>query len=117
MTASTPRIPLLIDGEFVQSATGHWQEVVNPATQQVLAQRKKRLVRVDCHFPGTNVVVELLGYQFHRTPMQMQEDAERVNRLQLDGYVVMQFTYTDVVTRSTVMRETLAEALRRSDVQ
>jgi NAD-dependent aldehyde dehydrogenases len=38
MTASTPRIPLLIDGEFVQSATGHWQEVVNPATQQVLAQ-------------------------------------------------------------------------------
>ena len=89
----------------------------HPATQQVLAQRKKRLVRVDCHFPGTNVVVELLGYQFHRTPMQMQEDAERVNRLQLDGYVVMQFTYTDVVTRSTVMRETLAEALRRSDVQ
>ena len=38
MTASTPRIPLLIDGEFIQSATGHWQEVVNPATQQVLAQ-------------------------------------------------------------------------------
>ena len=59
----------------------------------------------------------MLGYRHHRTKLQMQIDAERVNRLQLDGYVVMQFTYTDVVTRSTVMRETLAEALRRSDVQ
>ncbi len=89
----------------------------HPATQQVLAQRKKRLVRVDCHFPGTNVVVELLGYQFHRTPMQMQDDAERVNRLQLDGFVVMQFTYADVVTRSAVMQETLAEALRLAESQ
>ena len=38
MTASTPRIPLLIDGQFVQSGTQHWQDVVNPASQQVLAQ-------------------------------------------------------------------------------
>ena len=35
---SVPRIPLLINGEFVQSATTHWRDVVNPATQQVLAQ-------------------------------------------------------------------------------
>ena len=38
MSASTPRIPLLIDGEFVQSASSQWQDVVNPASQQVLAQ-------------------------------------------------------------------------------
>lgn len=82
-----------------------------PATQQVLAKRRRKLVRVDCRFPGTNVVVELLGYQFHRTPMQMHEDAERVNRLQLDGFVVMQFTYTHVVTRSPIIRENLTEAL------
>jgi hypothetical protein len=82
-----------------------------PDTQQVSAARTKRLVRVDCRFPRTNVVVELLGYAWHRTPMQMQADAERLNRLQLDGFLGMQFTYTDVVTRSTTMLATLTEAL------
>ncbi|WP_374336413.1 CoA-acylating methylmalonate-semialdehyde dehydrogenase [Leeia sp.] len=32
------RIPLLINGEWVQSQTTQWRDVVNPATQQVLAQ-------------------------------------------------------------------------------
>jgi len=31
-------VPLLIDGRFVQSQSAHWREVVNPATQQVLAR-------------------------------------------------------------------------------
>ena len=38
MSTSAPRIPLLIDGEFVQSASSQWQDVVNPASQQVLAR-------------------------------------------------------------------------------
>ncbi len=36
--SSLPRIPLLIDGQFVASQTGQWRDVVNPATQDVLAQ-------------------------------------------------------------------------------
>ena len=32
------RIPLLINGEFVQSRTTEWRNVINPATQEVLAQ-------------------------------------------------------------------------------
>ena len=84
---------------------------LRPDTQRVLAKRKRKMVRVDCHFPGTKVVIELLGYEWHRTPMQMQEDAERLNRLQLDGFLGMQFTYTDVVTRSQTMLANLTEAL------
>ncbi len=38
MTASIPNIPLLINGEFVQSATSQWRDIINPATQQVLAR-------------------------------------------------------------------------------
>ncbi|MEN9904366.1 MAG: hypothetical protein RLZZ555_931 [Pseudomonadota bacterium] len=38
MTASIPSIPLLINGEFVQSTTSQWRDVINPATQQVLAR-------------------------------------------------------------------------------
>ena len=39
MTVSNvPMIPLLIGGELVQSRSEHWRDVVNPATQQVLAR-------------------------------------------------------------------------------
>ncbi|MEA9921316.1 CoA-acylating methylmalonate-semialdehyde dehydrogenase [Xanthomonas campestris] len=38
MSESVPRVSLLIDGALVASATTHWQDVVNPADQTVLAQ-------------------------------------------------------------------------------
>jgi malonate-semialdehyde dehydrogenase (acetylating)/methylmalonate-semialdehyde dehydrogenase len=34
----TPTVKLLLDGQFVESRTNEWHDVVNPATQQVLAQ-------------------------------------------------------------------------------
>ena len=70
-----------------------------PDVQQVLGRAGGSLVRVDCHFPSTNVVVELLGYRWHRTKDQMARDAERLNALLIDGYVPMQFTYDQVTTR------------------
>ena len=37
MNQSTlPRIPLLIDGQFVASQTGQWRDVVNPATGEAI---------------------------------------------------------------------------------
>jgi malonate-semialdehyde dehydrogenase (acetylating)/methylmalonate-semialdehyde dehydrogenase len=33
-----PRIPLLVNGEFVQSRSAEWRDVINPATQQRLAR-------------------------------------------------------------------------------
>jgi very-short-patch-repair endonuclease len=80
-----------------------------PGTQQVVGSRGTSMIRVDCRFPASKVVVELLGYRFHRSTAQMQVDAERINRMQLDGFVVAQFTYTDVTTRSTSMLTTLEE--------
>ena len=37
-TAVVPTIPLLIGGEFVESRSTQWRDVVNPATQAVLAR-------------------------------------------------------------------------------
>lgn len=82
-----------------------------PATQQVLSRRDDRLVRVDCRFPGTPVVVELLGYRFHRTMMQMQSDAERLNALLLDGFEPFQFTYLHVVEDPDQVLATIRAAL------
>ena len=35
---SIPSVPLLINGQFVQSKTTEWRDVVNPATQEVIAR-------------------------------------------------------------------------------
>ena len=37
-TAQVPTIKLLIDGQFVESKTDQWREVINPATHEVLAK-------------------------------------------------------------------------------
>lgn len=82
-----------------------------PLTEQVLARRGTHLVRVDCHFPGTRVVVELLGYTFHRTVQQMSVDAERLNALQRAGYLVLQFTYLHVTTQPALVISELTRTL------
>ena len=85
-----------------------------PLTQQVLARRGDRLVRVDCHFPGTRVVVELLGYRFHSSPNQARVDAERMNALMLAGYQPYQFTYIEVVEHIEAVVATVTAALRQA---
>jgi hypothetical protein len=83
-----------------------------PDTQQVLSRAGDRMVRVDCHFPGTCVVVELLGYRFHRTRAQMESDATRANALMRDGYRPYQFTYGQIVAESRYVIATTRGALR-----
>lgn len=36
--SEVPRVPLLIGGKLVQSKTTQWRDVINPATQEVVAQ-------------------------------------------------------------------------------
>ncbi|WP_028241213.1 CoA-acylating methylmalonate-semialdehyde dehydrogenase [Stutzerimonas azotifigens] len=38
MSTDTPTVKLLINGEFVESTTTEWRDIVNPATQEVLAR-------------------------------------------------------------------------------
>ena len=35
---SVPTVKLLINGEFIESRSTQWRDIVNPATQQVLAR-------------------------------------------------------------------------------
>lgn len=82
-----------------------------PELQQVLSRAGDRLVRVDCRFPGTRVVVELLGYRFHRSKREMTRDAARANALLADGYQPYQFTYEHIVTNHDYVIDTTARAL------
>ena len=105
----TPKLLEVIEGGELTRGAQSWLEreflrlvagagLPRPECQQVLARAGSRLVRVDCRFPGTNIVVELLGYRFHRTKAQLARDAERLNALILGGFAPFQFTYDQVVS-------------------
>ena len=83
-----------LEREFLRLAAA--AGLPRPITQQVVSARKRKLIRVDCRFPGTPVVVELLGYTSHRSLMQLQSDTERMNQLLLDGFLPLQFTFTHI---------------------
>lgn len=84
-----------------------------PSSQQVLSRAADRMVRVDARFPGTNVVVELLGYRFHRSKAQLERDTQRLNALIQDGFCPLQFTYERVVSDAEGMIATIERSLSR----
>lgn len=85
-----------------------------PETQPVLARAGGRLVRVDFRFAGTPVVVEVLGYRYHRTTQQMSRDAERMNSLVAQGFRPYQFTYEQVMHSPAVVLDDVRRALATS---
>ncbi len=85
----------------------------SPATQAVVGKRSQRLIRVDVRYPDTPVVVELLGYASHRSVMQLQADAERMNQMVLDGLVVLQYTYLHVTDGPAAMIAEVTATLAR----
>jgi very-short-patch-repair endonuclease len=91
----------------------HSSGLPKPATQVVLGRRKDKVIRVDFHFPGTTIVLEALGYGWHRSGAQMQNDTERANRLVLDGFNPFQFTYTQIVEGADATLATIREAFVR----
>ncbi|CAN5719211.1 hypothetical protein BH18ACT2_BH18ACT2_24330 [soil metagenome] len=102
-----PKLIAVIDG-CAASRGGHsWLErrflelchragLPQPQTQVVSSRARDRLVRVDCRFASTPVVVEVLGYRWHRTKDQLTRDAERLNALVMDGLRPIHFTYDHV---------------------
>ncbi len=117
-----PELLRIIEGSELSRGGHSWLErrfleiigeagLPRPTPQEVLTRAKNRLVRVDCRFPGTHLVVELLGYQYHRTPSQLQRDAERMNHLGIDGFMVLQFTYLHVTEEPDWVVEQVRQAL------
>ena len=102
-----PKLLAVIEGSEASRGGHSWLErrflelcasagLPRPSTQQVMTRTHDHLVRVDCHFPGTRVIVELLGYRWHRSRSQLTNDAARLNALVLEGLTPLQFTYDQV---------------------
>ncbi len=87
----------------------------SPLRQEVVTSAKGKMVRVDFRFPGSRIVVEVLGYRWHRgNRQQLSRDAERINALVRSGVWPIQFTYDHVTLEeawvAAEVRATLANA-------
>lgn len=68
-----------------------------PRCQARVAHRGSFVGRVDFLYDEARVAIEVSGHAFHASPEQLRADARRRNDLQLAGYVVLEFTYDEVV--------------------
>jgi very-short-patch-repair endonuclease len=55
-----------------------------------------RRFQVDCHWPGTNQIVELDGWQAHKSRSAFREDKARDRRLAAAGYTVTHLTWNQL---------------------
>jgi very-short-patch-repair endonuclease len=54
--------------------------------------------RIDYAYPEQRVAIELYGYAWHHSPVQMRHDLARQRALTLDGWTVLVFSWHDVTT-------------------
>ncbi len=103
-----PTLLRVIEGKEAVTGAHSWLEreflrivvaagLPRPVPQAVLTRAGDRLVRVDFHFVGTPVVVEVLGYTWHASKAQLRRDTERMNALLDRGFRPYQFTYESIV--------------------
>jgi very-short-patch-repair endonuclease len=73
--------------------------------------------RLDFLWRDRLLVVEFDGYEAHRGLIAFHEDRARDRALQADGYVVLRFTWADVVRRPAPVADELRRVLARRDFE
>ena len=92
-----------LEDRFLRLCARH--RVPRPLTQQ------GRRPRLDFVWPEHRVVVEVDGWEAHRTRAAFQQDRTTTNALQLDGFVVLRFTWEDVNRRPALVAAQVRRAL------
>jgi very-short-patch-repair endonuclease len=64
---------------------------------QVVIDLGGRRIRVDLGERGIRLAVEAEGYEHHAAPPQFAADCRRYNELVAAGWLVLRFTYQDIV--------------------
>lgn len=84
----------------------------NGEFQHVVVDRADRFVaRVDFAWPARRLIVEVDGFGAHGTPKAMSADLARQNRLVALGWVVLRFTWDQVVRRPATVIDQLRPLL------
>lgn len=76
------------------------------------SQRDRHGLTVDFYWPEHGVAVETDGWDSHRSPLRLQQDLRRNNRLGLADVLLLRFTYADVTRQSKGTVAQVRSALR-----
>jgi very-short-patch-repair endonuclease len=68
--------------------------------------------RVDFIWHHERLIVEVDGWQAHRTRIAFQHDRTTTNTLQLQGYLVLRYTHEDVTGRPHLVAAQVATVLQ-----
>ena len=68
---------------------------------------------VDIHFPGTNLIVELDSYEYHRTPEEFDSDRRKDAALKRKGYEVLRVSDTWFNSDPNGVAQTVRQLLER----
>jgi len=68
---------------------------------------------VDILFRSERLVLEIDGWEAHGTRQAFEDDRKRRNRLQLAGYVVLNFTWRQLLDEPNWLMGCVREALGR----
>jgi very-short-patch-repair endonuclease len=75
---------------------------------------------VDAHWPGTNLIVELDSWSFHRTRGAFERDHARDLRLKLAEYEVLRLTWRQLTAErsevATTIRARVGSSRRRPEL-
>jgi very-short-patch-repair endonuclease len=71
---------------------------------------------VDMHWPGTNLIVEIDSYEYHRTPAEFHNDRRRDADLATKGYVVIRISDHWLASDPKGVAETLRYVLTSGSI-
>ncbi|MGN6695195.1 MAG: endonuclease domain-containing protein [Aquihabitans sp.] len=83
-----------------------------PVCQRRIRSRGAFVARVDFFYEALGIVVEVTGANGHSSREQRASDATRRNRLGMEGLLVLEFTYDQVVGAPAEVIEELWRAIR-----
>lgn len=87
-----------------------------PVFQYEIVRSGVFVARSDFAYPELLIAIEVDGWETHGTPDAMRLDFERQNEIELLGWLVLRFTWDDVVRRPRYVAERIARALRAKSV-
>lgn len=73
--------------------------------------------QVDCHWPGTDQIVELDGWEGHGTRTAFREDRARDRRLRVAGYSVTRLTWNQLDDEPDVIASDLRALLKTNPIR
>ena len=90
------------------------QDLPTFQVQHEVWSRGRFVARVDAALPELLVAVEVDGYRHHASPEAFQRDRTRQNRLVALGWIVLRFTWEDVLRRPQLVADTIRDAIERA---